>query len=85
MLFDTHVHMNDPAFDADRDELIRSFPDHGVHLAMNVGCSLASSHDAIALAETYPGLVLGGRLGEFRYYNMDAAAASAMRLCREHQ
>lgn len=36
------------------------------------------------LAETYPGLVLGGRLGEFRYYNMDAAAASAMRLCREH-
>ena len=54
MLFDTHVHMNDPAFDADRDELIRSFPEHGVHLAMNVGCSLASSHDAIALAETYP-------------------------------
>ena len=37
------------------------------------------------LAETYPGLVLGGRLGEFRYYNMDAAAASALRLCREHQ
>ena len=54
MLFDTHVHMNDPAFDADRDELIRSFPAHGVQLAMNVGCSLASSHDAIALAETYP-------------------------------
>ena len=54
MLFDTHVHMNDPAFDADRDELIRSFPEQGVELAMNVGCSLASSHDAIALAETYP-------------------------------
>lgn len=54
MLFDTHVHMNDPAFDTDRDALIRSFPEHGVQLAMNVGCSLASSHDAIALAETYP-------------------------------
>lgn len=54
MLFDTHVHMNDPAFDADRDELIASFPGHGVQLAMNVGCSLASSHDAIALAEKYP-------------------------------
>ena len=54
MLFDTHVHMNDPAFDADRDELIRSFPENGVHLAMNVGCSLASSQDAIALAEAYP-------------------------------
>ena len=54
MIFDTHVHMNDPAFDADRDQLIRSFPEHGVQLAMNVGCSLASSHDAIALAEAYP-------------------------------
>ena len=35
-------------------------------------------------AEKYPALVLGGRLGEFRYYNMDAAAASAMNLCRKH-
>ena len=54
MLFDTHVHMNDPAFDEDREELISSFPEKGVALAMNVGCSLASSHDAIALAEKYP-------------------------------
>ena len=54
MLFDTHIHMNDPAFDADRDELIASFPEKGVNLAMNVGCSLASSHDAIALAEKFP-------------------------------
>ena len=54
MLFDTHVHMNDPAFDADRDALIASFPEKGVALAMNVGCSLASSYDAIALAEKFP-------------------------------
>ncbi len=56
MLFDTHVHMNDPAFDADRDALISSFPSHGVALAMNVGCSLASSLEAVALAEKYPHL-----------------------------
>jgi UDP-galactopyranose mutase len=37
-----------------------------------------------AEAEKYPALVLGGRLGEFRYYNMDAAAASALRLCHDH-
>ena len=54
MLFDTHAHMNDPAFDADRDELIASFPEKGVALAMNVGCSLNSSYDAIALAEKFP-------------------------------
>ena len=33
MLFDTHVHMNDPAFDEDREELIASFPEKGVALA----------------------------------------------------
>ncbi len=54
MLFDTHAHMDDPAFDADRDALISSFPEHGVALAMNVGCSLASSRNAVALAEKYP-------------------------------
>ncbi|MBO5892592.1 MAG: TatD family hydrolase [Oscillospiraceae bacterium] len=54
MLFDTHIHMNDTAFDADRDELIASFPDKGVALAMNVGCSLATSYEAIALAEKFP-------------------------------
>ena len=37
-----------------------------------------------AEAAKYPALILGGRLGEFRYYNMDAAAASALRLCRKH-
>ncbi|MBR4053884.1 MAG: UDP-galactopyranose mutase [Clostridia bacterium] len=37
-----------------------------------------------AEAAKYPALIPGGRLGEFRYYNMDAAAASALRLCRSH-
>lgn len=31
------------------------------------------------LAARHPGLVLGGRLGEFRYYNMDQAVAAAIR------
>ena len=27
MLFDTHAHLNDPAFDADRDQLIAGLPE----------------------------------------------------------
>lgn len=34
-----------------------------------------------AESERYPNLYLAGRLAEFRYYNMDAAAGSALRLC----
>ena len=54
MLFDTHAHMNDPAFDADREEMILGLKDKGTELVMNVGCCLSSSKDCIALAEKYP-------------------------------
>ena len=54
MLFDTHAHLNDPAFDEDRAELLETFRDAGVGMVMNVGCCLASSKDCIALAESYP-------------------------------
>ena len=54
MLFDTHAHMNDPAFDADREALLTGLPEKGVSLLMNVGCCLESSRDSVALAEQYP-------------------------------
>ena len=54
MLFDTHAHLNDPAFDADRDTLIRGLPEKGISLVMNVGCCLESSRDCVKMAETYP-------------------------------
>ena len=54
MLFDTHAHMDDRAFDCDREELLSSLPAQGIGLVMNPGCSLSSSRNASALAEKYP-------------------------------
>ena len=54
MLFDTHAHLNDPAFDEDRDVLLETFRDAGVGNVLNAGCGLESSYDCIALAEKYP-------------------------------
>jgi len=54
MLFDTHAHMDDVAFDPDRDELLEGLAERGVCLVMNPGCSLESSRNAVALAEKYP-------------------------------
>ena len=54
MLFDTHAHVNDPAFDADRDTLLQSLPEQGVQYLMNVGCCLESSRDCVARAQKYP-------------------------------
>lgn len=53
MIFDTHAHLDDRAFDADRAELLNRLPREGVALALNPGCSLESSRAAVALAQEY--------------------------------
>ena len=53
MLFDTHAHMDDRAFDGDREELLSSLPEGGIALLMNPGCSLASSRAASRLSQEY--------------------------------
>ena len=54
MLFDTHAHLDDRAFDEDREQLLAALPGQGLALVMNPGCSLESSRNAVALAEKYP-------------------------------
>ena len=53
MLFDTHAHMDDQAFDTDREELLKALPEQGIALLMNPGCSLASSYNTSRLAQEY--------------------------------
>lgn len=53
MLFDTHAHMDDRAFDADREMLLAELPGKGIALVMNPGCSLESSRNASALSRRY--------------------------------
>ena len=54
MLFDTHAHMDDRAFDADRETLLAALPEQGLALVMNPGCSLSSSRNADGLSRQYP-------------------------------
>ena len=56
MLFDTHAHLDDAAFDMDREALLESLINRQVTLVMNPGCSLASSRNAVAMAQRYPWL-----------------------------
>lgn len=53
MIFDTHAHMDDRAFDTDRSALLAQLPARGIALVMNPGCSLDSSRAAVALAGQY--------------------------------
>lgn len=54
MIFDTHAHYDDGAFDTDRDEVIKTLPQKGVGYVINCGCDILSSQKALALAEKYP-------------------------------
>ena len=53
MIFDTHAHMDDRAFETDRSVLLAQLPAQGIALVMNPGCSLDSSRAAVALAGQY--------------------------------
>ena len=53
MLFDTHAHLDDHAFDPDRNALLAALPGQGIGLLMNPGCSLATSRAACALAREH--------------------------------
>ena len=50
MLFDTHAHLDDRAFDEDRAELLANLPCQGLALVMNPGCSLESSRNVVKIA-----------------------------------
>ena len=53
MLFDTHAHMDDRAYDTDREELLADLPRQGISLLMNPGCSLESSRNTDKLSKAY--------------------------------
>lgn len=54
MIFETHAHYDDGAFDEDRDVLLASMPQNNIKYIVNVGASLNSTAASIALAEKYP-------------------------------
>lgn len=54
LIFDTHAHYDDEAFDAERDTLLASMPESGVGLIVDPGCDLDTSRRAVEIAEKYP-------------------------------
>lgn len=53
MIFDTHSHYDDEAFEKDRDDLLKGFSEKGVGTVVTVGADIATSRAALALSETY--------------------------------
>ena len=85
MLFDTHAHMDDRAFDEDRQTLLASLPGQGIGLLMNPGCSLESSRRADALSRAYDYIYAAVGSHPDAADKVDPAALEEYRkLCREN-
>lgn len=76
MIFDTHAHYDSGAFNADREELLRTVHQQGVGLIVDPGCELESSRMAIRLAEHFP--YIYAAVG-FHPEDMDKFSADAYR------
>lgn len=53
MLIDTHTHLDDARFDGDRDAMINRARQAGVERFVTIGCDLATSRAAVALADQH--------------------------------
>ena len=53
MIFDTHAHYDDAAFEEDRDNLLASMRDNGIKNIVNVGADMQSSANSVMLAQKY--------------------------------
>lgn len=54
IIFDSHAHYDDRAFDGDREAVLSALPEAGVCGVINCGVDILSSQKALALAKQYP-------------------------------
>ncbi len=53
MIFETHAHYDDKAFEEDREELLRALPPQGIGRVVNIGSSLRACEQTIELMDKY--------------------------------
>ena len=54
MIFDTHAHYDDEAFDADREALLSGLSSRNIGYVVNVGVDIPTCKNTLQLAEKYP-------------------------------
>jgi TatD DNase family protein len=78
MLFDTHAHLHDPAFDADRDQVLARARAAGVGRFLTIGTDVATSRQAVALARAHPDVVAAVGIHPHDAAGADPAALAAL-------
>lgn len=84
LIFDTHAHYDDKAFDEDREELLEGLLEAGIGWVVNVGASIQSSAATLDLLDAHPQMygavgVHPSGTGELKEADMDWLKAAAAR------
>lgn len=53
LIFETHAHYDDDAFDEDREQLIESLRENSIEHVVNIGASIRTTKNSLELAEKY--------------------------------
>ena len=56
MLIDSHAHLDDLRYDTDRDNVLQRAQTTGIEAIVTIGCDLATSQAAVALAHAHPNI-----------------------------
>ena len=54
MIFETHAHYDDQAFEQDRESLLKELKEQNIGTVVNIGASIASSQKTLELTKQYP-------------------------------
>lgn len=84
MLVDAHLHLDAPAFDADRDAVLARAEAAGVGLMVSAGTSLGGSRQALALAERHPRVRAAVGIHPESADRVDDAALEALGVLARH-
>jgi TatD DNase family protein len=78
-MIDSHCHLDDPDFDADRDQVLARAAASGVRALVDPGTDLASSRGAVSLAERYPNVYAAVGVHPHAASSLDGATLAQVR------
>ncbi|MCD7736072.1 MAG: TatD family hydrolase [Lachnospiraceae bacterium] len=78
MIFDTHAHYDDEAFDPDREELLLEMEPAGIAGIVNMGASLRGVEESQKLAERYPFIYAAAGVHPDEVGSLDEAGMSRL-------
>ena len=79
MIFDSHAHYDDKAFDEDREQLLGSFPEKGIGYVVNAGASFDSNERGLELTKEYPFLYAAVGIHPEHAHTLDNASLEWLR------